>query len=318
MKKPYFYFLFFSTLYGFSFVSYAQNKAKTNPPESLKIADSLFMKSEWVSAGKMYETLLMKEENQKNPLSWNRLGYCYHQNNEPDKALKNYLRSLELKPAANLANVVHARIARIYAVRKDLNKAFDHLNQASLQGYANLKELDTEKEFESLREDIRFKSIYDKVFLNAFPCMADPKARQFDFWVGDWKVYQTGTKNLAGHSKIERVSGGCLILENWSSANGSNSGKSMNYYDPEKGKWEQVWVGAEGGPKVVHRFLNGVYKDEAMRFDFQTRDNQGKDLIGRFTFFNQGPDQVRQLNETSADNGATWQTTYDFTYIREK
>ena len=44
----------------------------------------------------------------------------------------------------------------------------------------------------------------------------------------------------------------------------------------------------------------------------------GKKNKGRFTFFNQGPDQVRQLNEISADEGKTWQTVYDFTYIRKK
>jgi len=35
------------------------------------------------------------------------------------------------------------------------------------------------------------------------------------------------------------------------------------------------------------------------------------------TFFNQGKDQVRQLGQTSSDNGKTWTVTYDLTYIRK-
>jgi hypothetical protein len=107
-----------------------------------------------------------------------------------------------------------------------------------------------------------------------------------------------------------------MILENWTSANVPYSGKSMNFIDAATGKWQQVWVGAEGGPQ--HIFVNGEYRDGAMHFDFEQTGAQGKKQKGRFTFFNQGPNQVRQLNETSDDEGKTWNTVYDFTYIRKK
>jgi hypothetical protein len=68
----------------------------------------------------------------------------------------------------------------------------------------------------------------------------------------------------------------------------------------------------------VHRFVNGEYKDSVMRFDFEMKDSTGKKLKGRFSFFNEGPRQVRQLNETTADDGKTWSTVYDFTYRRKK
>lgn len=38
----------------------------------------------------------------------------------------------------------------------------------------------------------------------------------------------------------------------------------------------------------------------------------------RMTFFNQGPDQVRQLGEQSVDGGKTWTTSYDLVYRRRK
>src|SRR5205085_1694204 len=112
-----------------------------------------------------------------------------------------------------------------------------------------------------------------------------------------------------GHSLVQNVSGECLILENWTAISViPNTGKSMNYYDAVSGTWEQLWMGSGGG---LNRFVNGKYEDGAMRFTFnQTRPN-GQAVIGRFMFFNLGPEKVRQFQETSADGGKTWQTVYD-------
>jgi hypothetical protein len=149
---------------------------------------------------------------------------------------------------------------------------------------------------------------------SAFPCSLDPKARVFDFWIGEWDAYIAGTQTLAGHSVIQAASGGCMILENWTSAKGHYAGKSMNFIDGTTGKWQQVWVGSEGGGQ--HVFVNGEFRDSAMRFDFEQQGPDGKKQKGRFIFFNQGNGQVRQLNETSDDEGKTWKTQYDLTYIR--
>jgi len=152
--------------------------------------------------------------------------------------------------------------------------------------------------------------------VKAFPCTANPKQHAFDFWLGEWDAYVTGTSKLAGHSVIQSASGGCMVLENWESAGQPYNGKSMNFIDAATGKWQQVWVGSEGGGQ--HVFVNGEYHDSAMRFEFEEKDKEGRKLKGRFSFFNEGPDQVRQLNETSPDNGQTWTKVYDFTYVRRK
>ena len=149
---------------------------------------------------------------------------------------------------------------------------------------------------------------------SAFPCSLDAKARVFDFWIGEWDAYITGTQKPAGHSVIQAASGGCMILENWTSGRGRYAGKSINFIDAATGKWQQVWVGSEGGGQ--HVFVNGEYRDSAMHFDFEQPGPDGKRQKGRFTFFNQGKNQVRQLNETSDDDGKTWKTQYDLTYIR--
>jgi len=71
------------------------------------------------------------------------------------------------------------------------------------------------------------------------PCSAAP-FRQFDFWVGDWKVF-----NLAGAfvatSHIVTKLDGCIVEENWAPLNGIR-GRSLNSYDAESGVWRQTWV----------------------------------------------------------------------------
>lgn len=73
------------------------------------------------------------------------------------------------------------------------------------------------------------------------PCEGDAY-QQFDFWVGDWSVAATN-RQFAGNNSITREEGGCLLLEKWTSANGT-TGQSYNYYNPETDKWRQVWVSA--------------------------------------------------------------------------
>jgi len=153
--------------------------------------------------------------------------------------------------------------------------------------------------------------------VKAFPCLTNAQARQFDFWLGDWDVYNRGTTTLVGKSKIENASGGCMVLENWTAIGGPmHNGKSMNFVDPESNKWIQAWVGSSGiNNQNITRFYDGEYKDGAMRFVFD-RVTKGQKIIGRFIFFNEGPNQVRQFNEQSMDGGKTWTTSYDFTYKR--
>jgi tetratricopeptide (TPR) repeat protein len=288
--------------------------AQKNAKPTIQIADSLFTIREWSAAIPVYEVVLKNEPN--NSLAWNRLGFSYHNLSKYDKALENYSKSLSYKPNPGLETTVQSRMARIYAVKKDQDKSFESLNRALQLGYANLNELDTQEEFNNIRNDARFVDVVKRANINAYPCMGNPQARQFDFWIGEWDAYVRGTNNLAGHSKIEMASGGCMILENWTSVGSPFSGKSMNFVDPVSGKWKQIWVGS-GGVNATE-FLNGEYREGAMRFEFDTVNPQGAKQQVHFYFFNEGSDQVRQFHETSTDDGKTWTTTYDFTYVRKK
>jgi tetratricopeptide (TPR) repeat protein len=278
-------------------------------------ADSLFFLGDWKQATPLYESVI--NETPANTVALSRLGYCYHQQNELSRAIQCYKQVLANHPGPLLMGSVSARLARVYCLQKNEEQAMEWLQRALTAGYANYQELDTNADFAPVRENEKFKVFLDTVYVRAFPCMADSNARQFDFWVGEWNVYINGTNVLAGHSRIEISSGGCMILENWTSVQNTYSGKSMNFYIPATGKWEQVWIGSEGSPRRPSRFENGEYKDGAMRFEFSGTDQRGH-YTGRFIFYNLGKDKVRQLNEQSYDGGKTWQTNYDLLYVRRK
>src|SRR5947209_9963423 len=205
-------------------------------------------------------------------------------------------------------------MAKVYALKNDDGKAVAYLQKAVDAGYLNYREIDTVKEFSTIQNNDNFKALKTKIYNTLFPCYTNQHAREFDFWIGEWDVYATGTKTSVGHSLVQMISGGCALLENWEG--GNSSGKSINFIDPNTNKWKQSWSGSYANGN--QEFVNGEYKDSAMRFEFATKDAQGKKLIGRFFFYNQGVNQVRQFNETSTDNGKTWNTNYDFTYKRIK
>ena len=292
-------FIFISFVLLFSVSVIAQKGKKATPKPTLQQADSLFLARDWSAAIPVYEAVLKTEPN--NSLAWNRLGFSYHNLSNYDKALPNYLKSLEYKPTPPIETTVQARLARVYSVKKENEKAFQSLDRALQLGYANLTELDTQKDFDNIRTDSRFAEAVKKANINAYPCLGNEQARQFDFWIGEWDAYVRGTNTLAGKSKIEMASGGCMILENWTSVGSPFSGKSMNFVDPVSGKWKQIWVGS-GGVNATE-FLNGEYRDGAMRFECETVNPQGVKQQVHFYFFNEGPDQVRQFHEASNDQG---------------
>lgn len=151
------------------------------------------------------------------------------------------------------------------------------------------------------------------------PCTTNPVYRQFDFWIGEWDVYAKNGKK-AGDSKIDLILDSCIILENWRSSatfqGVTYSGKSFNTYNAQTKQWQQTWVDNIGG---TTEFLEGRFEENKMIFKtkpfFVVKDTQA---VRRLTFFNLGPDKVRQFGEISKDNENTWLPEYDLEYRRKK
>jgi hypothetical protein len=146
------------------------------------------------------------------------------------------------------------------------------------------------------------------------PCAAPAERHRFDFWIGEWEVSTQGGTRV-GSSVVQSVSGGCALLENWTSARGGQ-GKSLNAYNPAVGQWQQYWIGQDGNP-TEYRESTWAAASLVLRAHVRAAGtNPASEL--RLTFSPIDSATVRQLGERSTDGGTTWSTTYDFLYHRKK
>ena len=149
--------------------------------------------------------------------------------------------------------------------------------------------------------------------VNAPPTCTASEHRQFDFWLGAWEVSDPKGKPL-GRSRVEAILGNCVLLENWNSATGF-AGKSFNLYNRDSGQWEQFWVDQSG----ARLHLSGGFVDGAMvlrgvqdKPNAETKQAQHE----RITWTPNTDGSVRQLWETSKDDGKTWVVSFDGAYRR--
>jgi hypothetical protein len=139
-----------------------------------------------------------------------------------------------------------------------------------------------------------------------------PEHRAFDFWLGDWEAYLTGTDTLVGRAQIRAEDRGCVITEYWALANGARTGRSLNIYDRATGRWEQFWTDSAGDRT---HYIGAVRAGGIqMIADDDVRPNGPTVRDLRITFSKLENDDVRQLGEASTDNGATWTVEYDLTF----
>lgn len=284
---------------GFVFGQSVTNAALT------KEAEAHIAAQDWANAIKAYEIITQSEP--ANGRAWNQLGYALHQSGDYQRAAAAFQRA-----ADNGSPVAVYNLACAYAKLNDKDRAFTWLKRALTSGLPAAAGFQRDPDFASLREDARYTELAKLAIKLNQPCLQKPEYRQFDFWVGDWDV-KNAQGQLLGTNTIERVVEGCLLVENWTGALGG-SGKSFNFFDAAKGKWHQTWVGFQGG--ILQ--LDGEYKDGALHYTGATRYTAGQETLERLTFFNLGPDRVRQLHEQSTDAGKTWNIAFDGYYFRKK
>jgi hypothetical protein len=147
----------------------------------------------------------------------------------------------------------------------------------------------------------------------AGPC-ASPEHRQFDFWQGEWEVREAG--RAAGTNRITRVLGGCALREEWTGA-GGGKGTSLNVYDEVRRRWHQTWVDDKG----LVLLLEGEWRSGKMVLEGErpapSETGAGRTTRERISWSPQAGGRVRQLWESSADDGRTWQVVFDGMYAKK-
>lgn len=149
--------------------------------------------------------------------------------------------------------------------------------------------------------------------LHAQACTADVY-RTLDFWIGEWDVFVADAR--VGTDRVEKVLGGCAVMEHWTDARGSE-GKSLFWVEPG-GDWRQVWVTdaatAPGGTKekrLVERVEGG-----GVRFQGEVPLPDGGGYLDRTTLTPLDDGRVRQVIEVSGDGGRSWTARFDAVYVR--
>ena len=144
------------------------------------------------------------------------------------------------------------------------------------------------------------------------PC-CDEAYQQFDFWLGDWVVYQKG--KMAGFNKIVKIEGGCVIRESWKSVESTYTGTSYNFYDKLDKKWKQVWIDNQG---TVTELSGELHGNQMILTGKEKMNENGKPFINRIIWTNNTDGTVRQQWQQSEDGGITFTVLFDGLYRRRK
>jgi tetratricopeptide (TPR) repeat protein len=287
------------------FASQVLASAQT-PATGQQQADELLRAQRWSEAAQAYEAIAKAEP--KNAPAWYGLASARYRLEQFAPAAEAFRKNIDLTKNP----VAMFNLACVYARMNQKDEALDWLGRALAPENKVRYLLDlNDPGLNALHDDPRYKELWLAADKRKNPCMYRAESRQFDFWIGEWDAFnRQGRKD--GTSVIQRIAGGCGILENWTNAFGGGGGKSVNFYDPIAGKWFQYWIGADGNPSRY----SGIYKDDAIRYEGEPSTQNGKRVITRMTFFNIDANTVRQLVERSDDEGKTWTISYDYKYVR--
>ena len=273
-------------------------------------ADSLYRAENWSGAAQSYHALTKADSTRGR--YWYRLGVSEEALGRYAEAERALQRAVALAgPAPVAKGRAYYHLATVHARQGKRDPAFAALDSALATGAVLADELTTDTAFASLAADARFAERKERLRRSLFPCDTMPSARQFDFWIGEWDVYNP-EKQLAGTNVIQKILGGCALMENWTGTFGG-TGKSLNWFNPGAGYWQQTWVSDRA---FTQEYREGRLDGTTLRFLGDQKTAQGVQRV-RLSFTPLAANRVRQHAESSSDGGTTWATVYDFLYLRQ-
>lgn len=271
-------------------------------PEMRRQANEHYQRHDWAGAAETYAVITNREPQNGN--AWYRLAKAQDALGQLATARTAYERAVATQP-----NPYYLYdLACAYARLDEKDQALAVLERAVQSGYRRVEEISTDEALANIRADARFTEIVRK----AMPCATQPEAAQFDFWLGEWNVTNAQGQPV-GTNRITRILGQCVVFEEFSEFLGGG-GRSFNLYHAPKKRWEQTWVDDRGG--VLH--FTGAFTDGAMRLTGMSNNAEGKPVQHRMSYTPQADGRVRQLWESSTDEGKTWTVTFDGLYVRRK
>jgi hypothetical protein len=146
------------------------------------------------------------------------------------------------------------------------------------------------------------------------PC-DDPAHHQFDFWLGEWQVFDATTSKLVAFDRIEAQLNGCAIVQHltWLTDQFRRpdlgyrlSGMSVNV--EHDGRWTTLWVDNTYGGLLVE----GRMQDDGSIVLTTPTPRGGKFTRGVWRHNADGT--VRNVGYLSNDGKTNWRPYFDFLY----
>ena len=134
----------------------------------------------------------------------------------------------------------------------------------------------------------------------------DPAYHQFDFWAGDWDVFDVGSPTKVAHARIDSILEGCVLREDYRDT-GGHEGQSFTIYDASRKLWHQTWVTSDG----VLLEIEGRFETNEMVLS--GKNQKGEIVRGTWKAVN---GDVREVAQKSADDGKTWNPWFDIMFRR--
>lgn len=144
------------------------------------------------------------------------------------------------------------------------------------------------------------------------PCDTD-KHNEFNFWVGDWNVYDT-KGNLIGTNKILKMHSNCVMQENWESKASPNKGTSYNYVNLADNTWNQLWVDNSG----YSLELKGNLENGSMILKSKLQKGPNGEFYNRVTWTPNKDGSVTQLWEVLSKENKVMQEAFRGIYKKKE
>ncbi len=270
-------------------------------------ADAHFANSEWQLAIDSYQVYLIKHKTDSSALY--NTAFALLQLDKFQPAIQ-YFENAE----SNNYNITLTTLGKsnAYIGLAQYEMAAKALIAGAKKGVAAYMRLKHDPKFDPIRELAAYKEALALIKLNAYPCFSSENYRHFDFWLGEWDVYANGQK--VGDNSITMANGGCAIHESYTTGNRNYTGQSINFYDPIDKKWHQHWVGSSGD---VYNYIETDRAEGMLQFESKFMTSTGQVTLSRLTFTHNADGTVRQLFESSVDNGQTWTPAFDGLYKKK-
>lgn len=145
------------------------------------------------------------------------------------------------------------------------------------------------------------------------PSCAASTYHAFDFWVGDWDVFDVSApaKQVA-RVHVDAILDGCVLREDYK-ANDGHAGESFTIFDASRQVWHQTWVTDHGRLLMIE----GGMQDGAMVLEGTDRASDGRNRRVR-GIWKSAQDGVHERAMTSLDDGKTWTQWFDLVFRAHK